>query len=283
MSPGDGPALGRRRLRAALRAARLAAGLTQEQVAAAMEWSLSKVIRIESGAVSVSTTDVRALVRLYGITDPRRVEELVTLARRSRRRPWFSSLRRNLPAPYAAYIGLEAESTSIRYYHPTGLPNLFQTAAYVAANTFRGDEHHVAVRLARQRELLDRPDPPQVVALVAEGVLRRIAEGPDSLGDQLQHLRALGDRPHITIQVLPFTAGICQFRGPFAILEFPEPDPDVMYVESAATDDVIDHPEVVGAFREEFDRLRELALSPAETRLLITRLIESTSDRARGD
>lgn len=284
MSPVDGPALGRRRLRAALRAARLAAGLTQEQVAAAMDWSLSKVIRIESGAVSVSTTDVRALVRLYGITDPRQVDELVALARRSRRRQWFSSLRRNLPAPYAAYIGLEAETSFIRYFHPTGLPNLFQTEAYAAASTFRGDAHHLAVRRARQRELLNRPDPPEVVALLAEGVLRRIADGPDDLGGQLEHLRALGDRPNITIQVLPFTAGIFQFRGPFAILQFPQPDADVMFLESAVADDVIDQPEVVGAFREEFDRARELALSPAETRLLITRLIESASERgeARG-
>ena len=123
-----------------------------------------------------------------------------------------------------------------------------------------------------------------MVALLAEGVLRRIADGPDDLGGQLEHLRALGDRPNITIQVLPFTAGIFQFRGPFAILQFPQPDADVMFVESAVADDVIDQPEVVGAFREEFDRARELALSPAETRLLITRLIESASERgeARG-
>src|SRR6516165_12092993 len=39
--------------------------MTQEQVAKAMDWSLSKVIRIETGAVGVSTNDLRALLALY--------------------------------------------------------------------------------------------------------------------------------------------------------------------------------------------------------------------------
>src|SRR5690554_7402983 len=63
------PTAGRRRLRHALRQARDAAGLTQEQVAEAMEWSLSKVIRIETGAVSVSTSDLRQIRQIYGVVD----------------------------------------------------------------------------------------------------------------------------------------------------------------------------------------------------------------------
>lgn len=51
------PVVQRRRLRAELRKARQEAGQTQEQVAAAMDWSLSKVIRIETGTVSISAND----------------------------------------------------------------------------------------------------------------------------------------------------------------------------------------------------------------------------------
>jgi len=60
---GQSPVVQRRRLRAELRKARLEAGLTQEQVAAAMDWSLSKVIRIEAGSVGVSTNDLKALAQ----------------------------------------------------------------------------------------------------------------------------------------------------------------------------------------------------------------------------
>ena len=62
------PLVQRRRLRTELRRARAEAGLTQGEVATAMDWSLSKIIRIETGAVGVSTNDLRALLGLYGIT-----------------------------------------------------------------------------------------------------------------------------------------------------------------------------------------------------------------------
>ena len=66
----------RRRLRNELRAARLNKELTQEQVAKAMEWSLSKMNRIEKAKTGISTNDLKALLPLYGITDKERTEEL---------------------------------------------------------------------------------------------------------------------------------------------------------------------------------------------------------------
>jgi len=56
-------------------------GLTQEQVAAAMEWSLSKMNRIEKAKTGISANDLRVLLPLYGITGEERTEELFTLAR----------------------------------------------------------------------------------------------------------------------------------------------------------------------------------------------------------
>lgn len=60
----------RRRLRIELRMARLDARQTQGDVAEAMDWSLSKVIRIETGAVGTSTNDLKALLRFYKVRDP---------------------------------------------------------------------------------------------------------------------------------------------------------------------------------------------------------------------
>src|SRR5262245_13105882 len=73
--------VGRRTLRAALRRAREDAGHTQEQVAREMDWSLSKLIRIEAGIVGVSTTDLKALLDLYRIDDAEQVRSLIELAR----------------------------------------------------------------------------------------------------------------------------------------------------------------------------------------------------------
>ena len=74
----------RQRLRTELRAARTQAGLTQREVADAMDWSASKMLRIETGAVGISTIDLRALLDCYHVKDKRRTEELVNLVRGDR-------------------------------------------------------------------------------------------------------------------------------------------------------------------------------------------------------
>jgi transcriptional regulator with XRE-family HTH domain len=277
MTATYGPTVGRRRLRSALRAAREAAGFTQEQVAQEMDWSLSKVIRIESGAVGVSPIDARALLRLYGVTEKPRIDELVGLARSSRARKWWSSYASALPAPYTAYIGLEAETSSVLCYTPTKLPALFQTEAYATKAVRRGQatsgERSVEVRLARQREVLGKDHPPHITAVIDEAVVRRIASDPRTKREQLERLVSLAGEPNITIQVLPFAAGVDGFPNPFAILEFPDPADAVMYLENGLGDDVVDQPDLVKPYRHEFDRLREMALSPAETQEMIKRIV----------
>ena len=56
------PEVMRRRLRVALRQYRDAAELTQRAAAEALDWSVSKIIRIEQGAVGITPTDLRALL-----------------------------------------------------------------------------------------------------------------------------------------------------------------------------------------------------------------------------
>src|SRR5579875_2577803 len=83
------PGLCRRRLREALRGARQARGLTQHQAAAALEWSLSKLMRIETGKCAVSVTDLRALLDLYHVGEAE-AGPLTQMARRARQRSWFA-------------------------------------------------------------------------------------------------------------------------------------------------------------------------------------------------
>jgi len=64
---------------AELRRLREQAGLTHQAVQVALEWSLSKVHRVETGDSSVQQTDLRALLALYGV-DPADVPELLATA-----------------------------------------------------------------------------------------------------------------------------------------------------------------------------------------------------------
>jgi transcriptional regulator with XRE-family HTH domain len=63
------PAIARRRLGDELRRLRDDAQLTQLEVAPALEWSHSKLVRIENGAGTISGSDLQALLDIYGATD----------------------------------------------------------------------------------------------------------------------------------------------------------------------------------------------------------------------
>jgi transcriptional regulator with XRE-family HTH domain len=292
MTTVHSPTAGRRRLRTALRQARDAVDLTQEQVAQAMDWSLSKVIRIETGGVGISTSDLRQLLQLYRVEDPDRVAELVELARVGRRRPWWTRYKETVPAPYLSYIGLEDECSAMRCFYPVGLLGLLQTERFAYAlfdaswtsNTVRREvwplpgtppvaRERVELRMMRQREVLERESPPEIVAILDEAVLRREIGGADVLREQLHHLIDLSARPHIDLHVLPFTAHRLNMLSPFVILEFPDPtDTDVVYAESTLGQSVVDTPADVDSYRQVFDWLLAASLPENGSRELIAKV-----------
>lgn len=289
MTTVHSPTAGRRRLRNALRRARDAAQLTQEQVAAAMDWSLSKVIRIETGGVGISTSDLRQLLQLYQIDDRDQVSELVELARIGRQRPWWTQYKGIIPPGYLSYIGLEDESSALRCVSSIGMPGLLQTPEYARAladaswwTTAAGGSirpappvaaQRVDIRMIRQREVLRRDTPPEITAVLDEAVLWRRIGGAETLKQQLLHLVALGSNPHITINVLPFAANVLNMVSPFVILEFPDPtDTDVVFAEAAFEQRVLDELPEVETYRQVFESVREASLPEEDSLELIARV-----------
>jgi hypothetical protein len=256
--------------------------MLQDQVAREMDWSLSKVIRIEAGTVSISTNDARMLLQLYGVTDAAYVEELIALARASRRKTWWTNIKDTIPSPYAAYIGLEAEADRIMFFQPTMLPGILQTEAYArvivhrfADATMTPDEAEqmVSIRMTRQREVLGRDPAPDITVVLDEAVLHRATGDREIMREQLLHLVDVCETPTITLQVLPFSAGPNSIDGPYIILQFPDPsDSDVMYVESVLAPDVIDQAHVVRVYLDEFDRLRQRCLDEGQSLELIKKI-----------
>ena len=108
------PAVHRRRLRSELRKAREAAGMTQRDVARVMDRSLSKLLRIETGAVNIATNDLRVLLTHYGISDEAYVDELLKLGRASRERSWWSIYRDVANAETISFLGFESSASIIR-------------------------------------------------------------------------------------------------------------------------------------------------------------------------
>jgi transcriptional regulator with XRE-family HTH domain len=264
-----GPVVQRRRLRTELRKARLEMGLTQEQVADAMDWSLSKVIRIENGSVGISTNDLKAILRLYKVTDAERMDELVALAKAGRERSWWSGYREVAPQGILQLIGFESSAFITRTFEALLVPGLLQTEEYARAilKEFGANTHLetlVEIRMRRQ-DLLDRADPPLLFFILDEAVVRRQVGGKAVMRRQIRRLVEAADRQNVTIEVVPFSAGAHPgLKGPFVVIEFPDPeDDDVLYLENPRGDLVgRDCPEEVLAYREAFEELRKLSLGP---------------------
>lgn len=281
------PAVQRRRLRTELRRARQEAGLTQDQVATALEMSLSKVIRIEAGTVGVSANDLRALLGLYRVDDADEVASLLTLARAGRERPWQSAYSNVASPRLLQFIELEAPASISRNFQPLMIPGLLQTEEYarIMLNQLKTDlpdeglDSLVEVRLRRQ-ELIDRRDSPELFFILDEAATRRLVGGRDVMRRQLRRLAELADRPRITIWVLPFSAGAHEgMQGSFVIQEFPDPNDDDVLYQEGPEGELISHddPELILRYRERFEGLRNLSLGPRESLAFLNELADSLS------
>jgi transcriptional regulator with XRE-family HTH domain len=272
------PAIYRRRLRAELLEARLAAGLTQENVAAEMDWSLSKINRIENGNVAISANDLKAVLRHYRISDPARVDEMLGLAKAARGRPrageapWWARYRQYCSADFMKFIEFEVSASAIRNFEPQLVPGLLQTAAYARASLSRFTNQQVAGKLfelrMRRQEILRAPGAPQLFAVINEEVIRRGMGGPAIMREQIKALIEVGRLKNVTIELIPFSAGVHPaMHNPFVIDEFPEiADGPALYLESPLGEVTSNEkPGEVKYYREQFDELRRLALDADET------------------
>jgi transcriptional regulator with XRE-family HTH domain len=277
MPASSSPTVRRRRLGIELRRRREAAGRTIEEVAEHLECSPSKVSRIETGRVPVRARDVRDMLDLYGVP-PEDREVLVKLSRESKQPGWWRDYNDVLPDWFEMYVGLEAEATTIWLFNSLLVPGLLQTREYTRAiidasvRDFSDEEVEqlVAFRQARQ-EMLSRENPPQFWAVLDEAVLRHRIGGAKVLHDQLHHLIERSRARHITLQVIPFTAGAYpSMMTSFTMLGFPEPaDPKVVYLEALSSSLLLERPEQVDLYTKAFEQLRAAALSPNDSRELI--------------
>jgi len=278
------PVIPRRRLRTELKKSRLAAGLTQSEVAAAMDWSLSKVIRIEAGTVSISTNDLKALLRHYKIVDPVRTEEFLALGKAARDRTWWSEYREVAPSGLLQLIGYESAASIRRNFEPLLIPGLLQTREFARAVIPALDPGVTPDRLGtlvdirmRRQELVDRANPSQLFFILDEAAIRRVTGGPDVMRRQLRHLVEVAEKPNVTIEVVPYSVGIYRgMRGSFVVLQFPDAeDDDVLYVEDAEGGLVIkEDQDEIQAYRENFENMRDVALNQKESLSHIRRLAD---------
>jgi transcriptional regulator with XRE-family HTH domain len=273
------PTVRGRRLTRELKRLREASGMSPDEAARRLDFSKSKLYRIENGRSRVDADDLEDMLDLYDVRSPDR-DALVRLGRDSRRRGWWTSYKDVFTG---SYVGLESEAVTIQV-NTHIVPGIFQTADYAraiiattglwldAAET----ERRVTARAARQQVLLGRDDPPEIHVVLDESALRRQVAGPEATRDQLRILAEASSRPNVTIQVLPFGAGAhAGMEGDFVILAFPDPDdPPVAYAEGLFGDVYLESEEELGRYSLAWANILDKALVPAESAAMLAELAE---------
>jgi hypothetical protein len=273
--PRHSPTLRRRRLSAELRAFRETAGMTSVEATKRLEWSGGRLTKMERGEwVRPNPRDIKDLLDLYGVTDPRKREDLITMAKEGREKGWWHAYRQMMSEEYTTYVGLEAGAESVSTFDQV-MNGLLQTEDYARALLLDGPAEITAEQVdkridvrARRQELLTREDNPlRLWAVMDEAALRRQVGGRDVLRAQLQHVLNLAELARVTVQVIPFSAGAhAAVTGAFSILGFPErEDPDAVYVETPAGELFVEDLEEVGRFQIAFQRLQATALRPGDS------------------
>ncbi|MUT90689.1 helix-turn-helix domain-containing protein [Streptomyces sp. Z38] len=277
------PTARRRRLSIELKKLREKSALTCAQVGQALDWSGSKVNRMETGSGRVQPSDVDALCRFYDTSDELR-EFLKSLAREAKTRGWWQVHGAGVPEWFNIYIGLEQDASTLRQYQCEVLPGLMQTEAYArelhttgAHMSAEDIDRAVRVRLERQ-DMLTRPDAPEAWFVVNEGAVRNVIGDREVMRDQLEKVLEAADLPSVTLQVLPFDSGTYPATGSFTMLGFPAPeDPDLVYRDGITDAVYLEGEHHVREYTRAFDGLRAAALSPQRSARLVHSVVKEYS------
>ncbi|WP_043464268.1 helix-turn-helix transcriptional regulator [Kitasatospora sp. MBT66] len=249
---------------AQLRSSRDAANLTQDGLGIVIGYSSTYISAIEVGRRSPSLKFAKAADRAL---DTGQTLELM----------WWGVKRSALPG-FPEHAAQEARSTKIRVFEPSIIPGLLQTPAYAAAHASasvrRGsitqpEADERLTFLAARQKLLKRAKAPLMHAVIDESGIRRRTGGIEVMRAQLDHLVTMAARPHVVLQVAPFSLiDPVPFSGFVTLLTFADRTVNG-YTESADRGFVIRDPDTVASWERAYDRLQVEALSMTATLDLI--------------
>jgi hypothetical protein len=234
-----------------LRCRRMAARLTQRQLANNILFSTSMVGMVERAARKPERVFAERCDQALGLDGT--LTELWAMVDRERQwAPWW----------FREWLDVEQEATVLRSWDPLLIPGILQTEAY-ARQVLSGEpgttpeqvEQRLAARTQR-KAILSRDKPPLVWAVIDEGVLHRLVGSSDIMRDQLEYLAMAAHHPRLKIQIVPFAAlSTCGLMSPFTVAELPG-SRTIVHVESSALGQVSGSPDIVEMIINRYDAIR---------------------------
>ncbi|WP_406467887.1 helix-turn-helix domain-containing protein [Streptomyces hirsutus] len=264
----------RQRFAEELRTLRSASGMSLRALGERLGWDWSLFGKMEKGETIGSPEVVQALDTHYGT--PGLLLALWELA---------AGDHTQFRERYRRYMALEAEAVSLWHFAVSVLPGLLQTPGYarevLAAGGLKGKEldQQVDARMGR-RELLEGEKAPSFRTILSEAVLRTPLRDVGEWRGQLEYLADVAERSNVTVHVLLQSAGVHGLLSADVwYLLLPE-GRTVAYTENGYQGELIEEPGPVVRLQKTYDTVRDLALTPAESRkFILRRLEEVTCDR----
>ncbi|MFG2245758.1 helix-turn-helix transcriptional regulator [Spirillospora sp. NPDC048823] len=177
------------------------AGLSLSQCGEIMGAARSTVSNLEAGRRRPQDDQMRLLDKRYGTG--LLFQLILWIARMAHDPDWARQC-----------MEYEKRSTAIKTYHGKAIPRPFQTEGYIRAlletETTTDIEAGIAMRVERQRLILERPDPPTLWMLVDESVMASPIGGPEVMKHQLEHLLDMASRQNVIMRIVPTAAGAHQ-------------------------------------------------------------------------
>jgi transcriptional regulator with XRE-family HTH domain len=248
----------------ALRFEREKHGLSLTQMGQIISAARSTVSNIEAGRRKIDERQAKIIDRKWNTG--RLFELLLWFARTAHDPDWFRQ-----------YTQYEAIAAAIKIYHGQAIPGLLQTDDYIHAllqvSDVKDIEAALAERIARNRAILDREDPPLVWALMDESVLALPVGGSDVMKAQLKHLRELADLPNMIVRIIPTSSGAhLGIDGPFQVISLETRD--VGYSGAQSGGRLIEGTGEVKELDVRFNRIGAKAASEDGSRALIEQYLE---------
>lgn len=274
------PTMRSKRLGSELRRLRVAMGLKVSQVAELLECGQPKISQIENGKRGIRQIDLTLLLDKYGVTDEKYRQSLKQLARDVHKVDWWSSQGPLIHDTLRDYLTLESDSELVRGYEPTVIPGLVQTEAYmrrlftVVQPTERVDAL-VDARMKR-KELLDQHPGFRFCVVVDQLALHRIPGSSEQVVEQLRHLIEAGQRPNVSLQVLPLKAQLpADQYVPFCLFTLRgEASIDVAWLEHTTGGTLLEQRHDVQNYAQVWAALTAAALPPSDSRSYIHGLVK---------
>jgi transcriptional regulator with XRE-family HTH domain len=279
--PVTGPLVPRQRLAQELRRLREEASLTLEQVATALEFSTSKLSRLENAQGSPRARDVRDLAQHYGIAGTELAEQLNRWVRAARRQGWWNDFSDEIWPGLDAHLAYESDATVARVYTIPILPVLLQIPDYTRAYYRSREPWHsdetlsqlVEIRARRQEGLHWREGqrPLELVAVTHESSLRQRVGSVQTMRAQLDELVERSTAANIQLYVLPFTAQpVFTCTCSYAYFEYGDDiDQNVVHIETHAGFRHVEKLDEVKRYRNYYDDLVAVSLTMDKSRAMI--------------